>query len=418
MDRQRHGGTPTRSARRAVAILPVKATEDGEGDTKQRRTDIPVCRRGLGVERAGADAARVLDRQECLSSCVSANRHSRKSATPKSFWLVRAHEVCWLALALLFAAMLFHISFAAEAPKAASTGEDVVVATVGEEPILAGEVSRRVAALTQGQSVNPAARPVLEAVALGDIVDRRLVLAYARRTGSFPEPAEIDAALARLKTKLAAQGQSMAGHLKAQSLDAAGLQREIAFDLVWQKYLAKYITTERSEAYFQSHRREFDGTQIAVSHILLRPAKGSDAQAAANLVKQAAELREAIAAGKTAFDDAARRHSSGPSGKDGGRLGFIPRRGVMDEAFSRAAFALEPGQVSQPVQSRFGVHLIRCDQVKPGTTPLSAVRTEVEEALARELLTRLAQIESRHTPVRFHSAGLHFNPGTTDPAPQ
>jgi hypothetical protein len=41
----------------------------GQSDIRRRRTDIPVCRRGRGVKRADADAARVLDRQECLSSC-------------------------------------------------------------------------------------------------------------------------------------------------------------------------------------------------------------------------------------------------------------------------------------------------------------------------------------------------------------
>jgi len=39
----------------------------------------------------------------------------------------------------------------------------------------------------------------------------------------------------------------------------------------------------------------------------------------------------------------------------------------MDEAFSRAAFALQTGQISPPVRSPFGVHLIRCEAIKPGT---------------------------------------------------
>jgi parvulin-like peptidyl-prolyl isomerase len=333
------------------------------------------------------------------------------------FGLAWASALPRLALAICFTASLFNAAIAAQPPKTSPAAEHVVAATVGDESITTGEVARRAAAFTQGQAVNPAARPALEAAALGDLVDRRLVLAYARRTGAFPEPAEINAALTRLKARLAAQGQSITDYLKTQSLDSEGLRRQIAWGIVWEKYLAKYVTAERTEAFFQSHRREFDGTQIAVSHILLRPAKGSDANAVAHLVKQAAELREAIVAGKVSFDDAARRNSAGPSGKDGGRLGFIPRRGVMDEGFSRAAFALEPGQVSQPVQTRFGVHLIRCEQIKPGTKPLSEVRTEVEESLARELIARLAQIESRHTPVRFTGACPHFKPGTHDLGP-
>ena len=47
-----------------------------QADRERRRTDISVCRRGRRVNRADADAARVLDRQECLSSCVLAGRRT------------------------------------------------------------------------------------------------------------------------------------------------------------------------------------------------------------------------------------------------------------------------------------------------------------------------------------------------------
>jgi hypothetical protein len=45
-----------------------------QADRERRRTDIAVCRRGCGVNRSDAEAARVLDRQQCLSSCLLASR--------------------------------------------------------------------------------------------------------------------------------------------------------------------------------------------------------------------------------------------------------------------------------------------------------------------------------------------------------
>jgi hypothetical protein len=86
----------------------------------------------------------------------------------------------------------------------------------------------------------------------------------------------------------------------------------------------------------------------------------------------------------------------------------------MDEAFSRAAFALQPGQISSPVKSPFGVHLIRCDAIKPGTKSLDDARAELEEALARELFQKLAGIQRKHTPVRFTGKAPYFQPGTEE----
>ena len=156
---------------------------------------------------------------------------------------------------------------------------------------------------------------------------------------------------------------------------------------------------------------------MAVSHILLRPSPGADRTAWDELVKQAAALRRAILAGEISFSDAARKHSAGETSKDGGRLGFIPRRGVMDEAFSRAAFAQEPGQISQPVITPFGVHLIRCDSIRPGTKQLADAAKDLEDALARELLDKIARLEEQHTPVQFTGKVPHFKPGTRELSP-
>ncbi|MHC4405719.1 MAG: peptidylprolyl isomerase, partial [Planctomycetota bacterium] len=137
-------------------------------------------------------------------------------------------------------------------------------------------------------------------------------------------------------------------------------------------------------------------------------------QSAEGLIEKARAIREEITSGKRSFADAARAHSAGASAPGGGDLGFISRHGAMAEAFSKAAFALEEGQVSQPVVTRFGVHLIRSDRIKPGARKLADAREEVHEALARELLREIAQKERRHTPVAFTGRGPYFRPGTRE----
>ena len=74
---------------------------------------------------------------------------------------------------------------------------------------------------------------------------------------------------------------------------------------------------------------------------------------------EAKKLREDINAGKISFEDAARQISLCPSGHEGGDLGFF-KRGVMVKPFEDAAFAMkEKGEVSEPVKTQFGWHLIQ-----------------------------------------------------------
>ncbi len=256
--------------------------------------------------------------------------------------------------------------------------------------------------------------PLLKAQTLEEILDRRLVLAYASRTGSAPTPEEIDAELNKLKARLASLRQSLADYLKGESITENDLKRQIAWNLVWEKYLAQYVTEARLETYFQTHLRDFDGSEVSVSHILLRIEKNSGPGALADLLKRAAAIRQEIVSGKISFAQAAGKYSAGPSAKDGGQLGFIPRHGVMDEAFSRAAFALEAGQVSEPVQTPFGVHLLYCNEIKPGDKKLNDVRKELDEALARELLEKLAQLQRPYTPVKYTGKMPYLKPGTRE----
>ncbi len=85
--------------------------------------------------------------------------------------------------------------------------------------------------------------------------------------------------------------------------------------------------------------------QVKASHLLVATEE------------EAKNAREEILAGKP-FADVAAAVSSCPSGANGGDLGFFPR-GVMVPEFEIAAFSMDVGEVSQPIQTQFGWHLIQ-----------------------------------------------------------
>lgn len=87
--------------------------------------------------------------------------------------------------------------------------------------------------------------------------------------------------------------------------------------------------------------------EVRASHILV---KTED---------EANKLRSDINDGKISFEEAARQISLCPSGHEGGDLGFF-KRGVMVKPFEDAAFSLkEVGEISNPVETQFGWHLIQ-----------------------------------------------------------
>jgi peptidyl-prolyl cis-trans isomerase D len=148
----------------------------------------------------------------------------------------------------------------------------------------------------------------------------------------------------------------------------------------------------RIEAFYKGNTARFDQKKkVRVRHILAQggergelAARGDqgvdDAAAKKRIEEAAARVKKGEDFGKVAAE-----LSDDPNTKDrGGDLGFFSE-GLADPAFEKAALALEKGQVSEPIRSASGWHLIRVDEVIPARhVPLEAARLEI----ARELLVK------------------------------
>jgi len=122
---------------------------------------------------------------------------------------------------------------------------------------------------------------------------------------------------------------------------------------------------------------ELSVVQSRARHILLRPgAQLSQDEAIARLNS----YRQQVAAGQASFEDLARQHSQDGSARQGGDLGWVAPGQFVPE-FEQVMNALRPGEVSQPVVSRFGVHLIRLEERRQ-----AALSEREQRDMARELL--------------------------------
>ena len=122
---------------------------------------------------------------------------------------------------------------------------------------------------------------------------------------------------------------------------------------------------------------------MKASHILIQvPADADEAKKAAALAS-IQSLKQRIDKGEN-FANLAMEYSDCPSKAKGGDLGFFSRE-QMVQPFSEAAFALQPGQVSDVVTTRFGYHLIRLtERKKAQTMAFNDVKEEISNRLRQE----------------------------------
>ena len=264
-----------------------------------------------------------------------------------------------------------------------------VVATIDGEPVLAAEAIREYELALGKAKVTDDEKPLLLERALAQVIDRRLALRQLVQMGQAASQADVDLAVSRLEKQLATQNIKPAEHYERIGMTPDQVRQQLLWTLSWQQYLAGQLTDENLARYFERHRRDFDGTQLKVAHMLFA-ADASDAAAMEAARGKAAEVRAGVAAGKLSFAEAAQKHSNGPSAKAGGDIGWIERHQPMPESFSQAAFALTAGEISRPVSTTFGVHLIQVTEIKPGQRTWQEAAGELKPAMRAYLFRWLA----------------------------
>jgi peptidyl-prolyl cis-trans isomerase D len=120
-------------------------------------------------------------------------------------------------------------------------------------------------------------------------------------------------------------------------------------------------TEAEARTYYEAHRTEYEEPPAAVLDYVAFPKVASGADEA-DIVARLQELAQAARDGED-FAELAKTYSEDPGSAEGGDLGYF-KRGVMVPEFEAAAFSLKPGQVSDPVKTKFGYHVIKVEDVR------------------------------------------------------
>jgi foldase protein PrsA len=220
---------------------------------------------------------------------------------------------------------------------------------------------------------------------LNHLIDQRLIAQAARRNRVAVTDSEVTAELEQIKSNFGSEGEFQA-LLVQRNLTIAQVRDLIRSNLTQRRLALKVspikVSDEELQRAFTQRRSQYDTPeQMHTSHILIKvESPEQDRAARQKLVLVQAKLRNG-----EKFADLARQYSDDPGSKErGGDLGWQSKGALVPE-FEKAAMALEPGQISEPVKTTFGYHIILMHGKKAGRqATLQEVQARLREELSEE----------------------------------
>ncbi len=239
-------------------------------------------------------------------------------------------------------------------------------------------------------------------------IERLVILAFLEREKLAVPRAKVEADLRSWDERLQELGTSLEVYRQASGISHESLFQFRHWELSWQNYLDRRVTAESLQKYFEQFQSEFDGTKKRVAHIVLvipplDPNHPADA-AERSILQQAArvkldEVRLQITGGSLTFEQAAAQFSQGTSADTGGELGWVVREGPLSEAVSQAVYRLKLGEISQPIISPHGVHLLVVLEESPGSRTFPQVIEQVKHAAIQQIWRKIIDQESSNLSI-------------------
>lgn len=241
-----------------------------------------------------------------------------------------------------------------------------------------------------GGITQPSAYRKIQEEVMEQIVVQELLWQEAQRRGTVIGDEKVDQEVAKLKSSFDSE-LAFTFKIEEGGFTEKTFRENIRQQMSVQHMIANDITEGITvddaavEAFYNENLEQMAVPErVHARHILVKFEAGNDASRAA-AEKKLADLEAQVEAGES-FALLAIEHSEGPSGQKGGDLGYF-ERGQMVKEFDDAAFGAKPGSIVGPVETQFGLHLIKVEEhTAPSTVPLTEVEPKIREYLAQQKL--------------------------------
>lgn len=292
-------------------------------------------------------------------------------------------------------------------PAAGSQRLDGIAAVVNDDVVLQSDVEEQLYLFLMRNQIQPDSATVdtLRRQILDEMINEKVIVDEAKREGITSTDAdvgrEVDKAIQDAKDRLGPDGfrdQLQKENLTEEQLRAKyreeASRQQIAQRLVQKAVPRKPVSQAEAEAYFKANPDKFPRApgQVRLSVIQI-PITADSAAEAAGRAKMLEVRRRIVTGGEKFAKVAAEVSDDAGSAKAGGDLGFFAK-GAMEPSIDAAAFSLPLNQVSDPIRSPYGWHILQVlerDTLKTaaGKDSVGADGKPVAEAHARHILVRV-----------------------------
>ena len=282
-----------------------------------------------------------------------------------------------------------------------------IVATVDGEPITLSDL-RQYSREWMAQLASVGSVMSDEAI-LDRLVTERMVAKEIEDNGILVRDEEIDAYISRIRKVNRISQSQMREALEQQGLTWERYREQVRSEIQKMQLVNREIhgrvnvTPEDVERFYEAHKEEYKlPARVKLRHIVLLLAPDASEAAAGIVREKMVKIRERIVDDHEAFEDVAKEVSEDAAASSGGDLGEVEPSKVLPE-FEGPLATLGEGEVSEPIRTQAGIHLLRIDErIELGHTSLEELSEGIREQLYTEALDQryrrwlLEDLKKRH----------------------